>query len=106
MIVVKRIRWIAACAALLIAIAWNGPVYAQGVTTGAITGSVTDESGQPVVGAEIQVTHRATGFRAGTLSRTNGQYLIQGLEVGGPYTVRIRSLGQQEVVRGDIYVRL
>jgi hypothetical protein len=106
MIVVKRIRWIAACAALLVAIAWNGAVFAQGVTTGAITGSVTDESGQPVVGAEIQVTHRATGFRAGTLSRTNGQYLIQGLEVGGPYSVRIRSLGQQEVVREDIYVRL
>lgn len=80
--------------------------YGQGVTTGAITGTVTDAQGAPLSGAQVQVINRATGFSTGTLTRSTGQYLVQGLETGGPYTVNITSLGFQQFQRNDVFVRL
>jgi outer membrane receptor protein involved in Fe transport len=79
---------------------------AQGVTTGAITGTVTGPQGEPISSAQIVITNRATGYSTGTLTRSNGQYIVQGLEVGGPYTVRVSSIGFQQQERNDIYVRL
>jgi hypothetical protein len=79
---------------------------AQGVTTGAITGTITDPAGQPLAGVEIQVVNRESGYSNNTLSRANGLYLIQGLEVGGPYTVTVRTLGYADFVRSDVFVRL
>src|SRR5690242_6827628 len=38
---------------------------AQGTTTGAITGSVTTQQGQPVEAAQVQVTNVRTGFAVG-----------------------------------------
>jgi hypothetical protein len=79
---------------------------AQGVTTGAITGTVTDPEGNPVSGAQVQVTNRATGYNTGTLTRTNGIYFVQGLEVGGAYTVLIRNIGFADVTRENVRVSL
>ena len=79
---------------------------AQGVTTGAVTGTVRDAAGAPVEGAQIQVINRATGFRAGGVTRSNGLYYVQGLEVGGPYTVRARRIGFEPVEKNDVIVSL
>lgn len=68
-------------------------VGAQSITTGAIGGTVTDEGGSPVSGAQIRVTNSSTGFTTGATSRENGNYLIQGLEVGGGYSVTVRRIG-------------
>src|SRR5688500_11826285 len=38
---------------------------AQGITTGGVTGTVTDPSGAPIEGAQIQVRNAKTGFTAG-----------------------------------------
>lgn len=84
----------------------QGGLHAQGVTTGAITGTVTDPSGQPISGVEVQVVNRETGYSNTTLTRANGVYLLQGLEVGGPYTVTVRGLGYANFVRSDVFVRL
>ena len=78
----------------------------QGVTTGAITGTVYDPEGKPMPGAQIEIINRATGFRSATISRSNGLYLIQGLEVGGPYTVRVQSIGMETMERTDVMVTL
>jgi hypothetical protein len=82
------------------------PVRAQGVTTGAITGIVTDPQGQPLVGVQVTITNVATGYGTTVLTRPNGLYLAQGLEVGGPYTISTTSVGYATATRGDIYVRL
>ncbi|HEY0303978.1 MAG TPA: TonB-dependent receptor, partial [Longimicrobiales bacterium] len=84
----------------------SATLSAQGLTTGAITGTVLDAQGAPLSGAQVQVMNRATGFRTGTLTRSTGQYFIQGLEIGGPYTVTITSIGHQQIERNDIFVRL
>ena len=78
----------------------------QGVTTGAITGTVTDASGAGVEGAQIQIINTASGTSTGGLTRRNGLYMVQGLEVGGPYTVRVRRIGFEPVERTGIVVSL
>ena len=40
-------------------------LLAQGITTGAISGTVTDPGGVPVEGAQIQVRNSRTGASAG-----------------------------------------
>lgn len=100
-------RWMQRAAVVLgLAAALPPTLAAQGVTTGAIGGTVTDEQGQPVDNAQVQVVNRSTGFTVGSLTRSNGGYQVQGLEVGGPYTVRIRRIGFEPVERNGIRVTL
>jgi hypothetical protein len=104
-------RWIVGWSrAVVVAAAFStfatGLTLAQGVTTGAITGKVTDPHGQPVAEAAVQVTHRGTGFTTSIRTRSNGQYLVQGLEVGGPYTVAVRAIGFQPFSRNNVDVGL
>ncbi|HEY0671511.1 MAG TPA: carboxypeptidase regulatory-like domain-containing protein [Longimicrobiales bacterium] len=79
---------------------------AQGVTTGAITGTVVGPDGEAMANVQISVRNNQTGYTTGTLTRSTGQYLLQGLEVGGPYTVSATSIGFEGRVRNDIYIRL
>jgi hypothetical protein len=86
-----KVRWLRTAA--LLAVLPFGSVLAQGVTTGAIGGVVTSDQGQPVANAQVQVILQSTGVSRGAITRDDGQYLVQGLEPGGPYTVRIRRIG-------------
>ncbi len=104
-------RWIVRCsrafgAGAVLSFLGTGLALAQGVTTGAITGKVTDPQGQPVAEAAVQVTNRGTGFTTSSRTRANGQYLVQGLEVGGPYTVTVRAIGYQAFTRDNVDVGL
>jgi hypothetical protein len=63
---------------------------AQGVTTGAVSGRVVDDTGAPIPGASISVVNTATGAASRVLAARDGRYLVQGLEVGGPYSVTAR----------------
>lgn len=71
---------------------WSSPLGAQGVTTTAIRGTVEAVDGTDVDGTSVEVRHEATGFVVRTEVRY-GRFLVQGLEVGGPYTVGLRRLG-------------
>ena len=47
----------------------SADLHAQGVTTGAVAGTVTDETGKPVEGAIVKVVNRNSGFSASGSSR-------------------------------------
>lgn len=83
---------------------------AQGVTTGAIAGTVTDHTatggGNPIESAQIQVRNTRTGFTAGALTRATGQYIIQGLEPDDSYSITVRRIGFQPVTRNNLRVGL
>ncbi|HUQ83958.1 MAG TPA: TonB-dependent receptor [Gemmatimonadaceae bacterium] len=79
---------------------------AQGITTGAIGGLVTDTSGAPLAEVQIQVRNLATGYVVGSQSRDNGRYLVPGLEAGGPYTVTARRIGFAAQTRENVFVSL
>jgi hypothetical protein len=81
-------------------------VSAQSVTSGSISGTVTDETGAPVEAAQVQVRDNATGVVTRGTTREGGRYIIQGLEVGGPYTVTVRRIGFTPVAKEGLRVSL
>jgi outer membrane receptor protein involved in Fe transport len=79
---------------------------AQGVTTGGVGGLVTDTAGTPLPAAQIQITDRSTGTSVGTVTRDNGRYLVQGLQVGRSYAVSVRRIGFEPQTRENVIVSL
>ena len=63
------------------------PLHAQGVTSGAISGSVKF-SGGSLSGINIIAIHEPTGTQYKTGTKSNGEFLISNVRVGGPYTVK------------------
>jgi hypothetical protein len=62
---------------------------AQGVTTGNMTGTVTDPQKQPVEGAQVIAIHVPSGTSYQGVTRADGRFSIPGMRVGGPYTVTV-----------------
>jgi hypothetical protein len=71
------------------------------VTTSAITGTVKDAQGQPLIGATVKATHVPSGTVYGTTTQSNGSFTIQGMRIGGPYEIQISYVGYQpRIIRG------
>lgn len=88
----------------LASLALASALSAQGVTTAGIRGTIRGDRGQPV-DARVLVRHEATGY-AIEVRASAGQFLAQGLEPGGPYTVTLRALGFGLQSREAVYVEL
>jgi hypothetical protein len=63
----------------------NSPEVLAEQTTGIIRGSVTDESGNPISGASVQITHIPSGSKSSTSSGNSGAFYSRGLRLGGPF---------------------
>src|SRR5688500_7303868 len=87
-----------------LAITVTGTLHAQGSTTAAIGGRITDGSGRALHLAEIIVTNQATGGSTRGHSQEDGNYLLSGLDVGGPYSVSVRRLGLTMEARTGIFL--
>ncbi len=74
-------------------LAASSVVLAQGVTTSAINGMVTDPSGEPLPGASVIAIHKPTGTRYGALTNVGGKYYFPNIRVGGPYSLTISFTG-------------
>ncbi len=66
---------------------------AQGVTSAAVAGRVTDESGAPVPSAGLTLVNSSTGQRYSRRSAEDGRFNFENVAVGGPYTLQTRALG-------------
>src|SRR5437762_6151491 len=66
---------------------------AQGVTSAAVAGRVTDESGAGVPGAVLTLVNSSTGQRYSRRSADDGRYNFENVAVGGPYTLQTRAPG-------------
>ncbi len=85
-------RWLAVLA--FCALTWPaGQAFAQGVTTGAISGIVTTPQGQPVEGAEVIAIHEPSGSTYEGVTRADGRFTMPGMRVGGPYSVTVAFTG-------------
>ncbi len=83
-----------------------GNALSQGVTTASMTGIVTSDKGDPLPGANVIAVHEPTGTKYGAPSRQNGQYNIENMRVGGPYTVTVSIIGYKGDTRKDVYLNL
>ena len=77
---------------LLASVALPAFIFAQ-TTTSAISGRITAADGTPLAGATVIATHTPSSTQYGTASDTNGSYRLNGMRVGGPYTVEISYAG-------------
>ncbi len=91
---------------LSVLLADPGSLSAQGVTSASLSGVITDDKGEPVAGATVQVVHTPSGTRYGTSTQLDGRYFIRGLRVGGPYVVTVSSVGYQAEEVKDIQLTL
>ncbi len=82
-----------------------GGLYAQ-VTTSSISGRITDEESNPLIGVSVAAVHQSSGTRYGVATDSSGQYTITGMRVGGPYVVTISYVGYTTVEVGDIELLL
>ncbi len=65
------------------------------VTTSALSGVVTDENHQAMIGATITALHTPSGTKYNAVTNMDGRYTIQGMRPGGPYTVSVSYIGYQ-----------
>ena len=79
-------------------------VFAQ-VTSSVISGRVSDKSG-PVPGAAVIVTYGPTGSTFYAVTNEGGNYRVNGLTPGGPYTVSVEMLGYRKVENQNVYAPL
>jgi hypothetical protein len=79
---------------------------AQGVTTGAIAGIVTDSAGEPVSGGNVVAVHVPTGTQYRAVTRGGGAYALPNVRVGGPYTVTASFIGFRAQARENVFVTL
>ena len=81
-------------------------LLAQGSTTAAMNGQVTDINGAAVPGATVLAVHTPTGSQFGNVSDAEGYYRIPNMNVGGPYTVTVSFVGFEDVTQNNIYLTL
>ena len=75
------------------------------VTTSAISGKLVDSEG-PVQGAAIIAVHTPSGSQYTAVSDKNGNYRINNITPGGPYTVTIEVLGYRTIENTEVYAPL
>ena len=79
--------------------------FAQ-VTTSSLAGNIKDESGEPLTGAAVVAVHTPSGTQYAAVANVDGNYVINGMRVGGPYRVTITFLGYQTIEYTDVTLQL
>lgn len=90
----------------LVLVLGTSAAFAQGVTTSAISGQVTDEAGEPLAGASVVAVHTPTGSTYGAAADFDGFYRISGMRAGGPYRITFSYIGFEENVKENISLTL
>ena len=83
-----------------------GSLSAQGVTSAAVQGVVTQQGGQAVEGATVIATNTQTGLRMQVQTRTGGRFTFENLTPGGPYTIEAHAVGFQPNSRTGVMLSL
>jgi hypothetical protein len=81
----------------------NRLAYGQGINTGNISGTVTDQTDAVIQGATITATATATKITAKTISDKDGNFSFKDLPIG-TYTVAISYSGFSELTLNNIQV--
>jgi len=79
--------------------------FAQ-VTTSSMSGNIKDENGEPLTGAAVVAIHTPSGTQYAAVANVDGNYMINGMRVGGPYRVTVTFLGYQTIEYTDVTLQL
>lgn len=97
----RRLRMSKLTLGLVAALA-AAPVFAQSTSAG--VGGLVTHGGQPVVGAEVTITHVESGTLSRATTDASGRYNARGLRVGGPYTITITKPGEGTKTEDGVYL--
>ena len=97
---VKKLRSLAVIFSLLLTTVLNAQV-----TTSSMSGRVTDAEGA-VIGATVIATHQPSGTTYGTVTNMEGRFNLNGMRVGGPYSVEISYIGYGTSTTSNIALSL
>jgi len=81
-------------------------VYAQGVTTGSITGKVVGSDKTALKSATVTAIHIPSGSKYGAVTRGDGRFTIPSVRVGGPFEVTVTYTGYEKQTIKNVYVTL
>lgn len=90
---------------LSVAIASAVSASAQ-ITTSAMEGTVSDDSGEALAGAVVTAIHTPTGSQYYAVANDKGHWAISGMRTGGPYEVAVSFLGMGELKYEGITLKL
>ncbi|QKJ32578.1 TonB-dependent receptor [Mucilaginibacter mali] len=76
------------------------------ITTGVISGKVTDAKGGTLPGVTISVVNTSTGTRYGNQTNADGRYTITNVNPGGPYVITASFVGYKKQELTGITVNL
>lgn len=81
-------------------------LFSQGVTTSSMSGTVLDEAGEELIGANVVAVHQPSGTMYGAATDVTGTYRIPTMRVGGPYKITVTFAGFSSVELEDLFLRL
>ncbi|MEP0392604.1 MAG: TonB-dependent receptor [Erythrobacter sp.] len=81
------------------------PVHAQQITSG-VEGTVTDESGSALNGATVVVTDTRTNQASTLTAGADGNFRVQSLQPGGPFTVTVTADGFEGQTVEDVFLSI
>ena len=76
------------------------------ITTSTLNGKIKDKNGIIIPGSTIQLVLTATSTKYGTSTDGNGIYHIYNATAGGPYTIKVTSVGFKSYEKDEIYLTL
>lgn len=89
---------------VLLAVAFSiAPAFGQGVSTGALSGTVVDPRGETVAGATVLVKNTATNQEFSTQTNSDGSFNVPTLS-SGLYTASITASGFKQAVITEIKI--
>ena len=79
---------------------------AQGITSASISGVIADQKGEALPGANVVAVHQPSGTEYGISSRADGRFNLNGLRVGGPYSIKASFVGYKDQTQENIILEL
>ena len=76
------------------------------VTTSSMVGRVVDEGNEALPGAAVIAVHQPTGSQYYAVTNNDGRFFINGMHVGGPYSVEVSFLGMATIEYKDVVLKL
>ena len=78
----------------------------QGVTTAAVSGTVSGQDGAPLTEANVVAVHVPSGTAYRAVARAGGAYNIPNMRVGGPYRVTASRIGYKAHTEENLFLSL
>ena len=91
---------------ILLSVSWTPALFAQGGATGAISGTVQDQSGSLIAGAQITIINDATSETVRQLTSDSSGLFTANLLPVGKYTLRVSATGFATIRISDVQVEI